>query len=529
MKSSPTPLQGRLLNRLCGVLGAANVLLDPASRRLHSDDIYCRGQPAAAVLRPASTEQLQSVVRQCTEAGVPVFPRGGGMSYTGGYLPSGQVSVIIDLGRMDRIVEINSEDMYVKVECGCTWASLARELADKGLRTPFWGTLSGLRATIGGTLSQNGVFWGSGQFGTAGDSVLGLDVVLANGRLLQTGAVTRTSPAAFVRHYGPDLGGLFVGDCGALGLKAVATLPLIPQLPARAGLAFGFASAEQCLAAISELGRRKLPMECFGFDPFLQRQRMQRQSMTRDLASLAGVVRASASLGQGLRDGLGIVRAGRRYLDRADYSVQLLFEDRQCTALEQRLAESRAICVGHGGREIADSIPKLLRAQPFAPLNHMLGPNGERWLPVHGLLAHSKVIATYQRITGLIDRYRSRSEPMGIGTGYLFASLATYGVILEPVFFWPDELYPIHAAGVEPDYLARLPRHPPNPEARNLVEEMRLALIECFTQAGAAHFQIGRSYAYRKALLPDNWALIRAIKRELDPQGLINPGVLDLD
>ncbi len=108
----------------------------------------------ALVVRPGSTADLSASVRAITEAGFAVVPRGAGMSYTGGYLPTSDRSVTIDMARMDRVLEINRDDMYVRVEAGVTWAKLHEALADTGLRTPMWGTLSGLRATVGGGLSQ---------------------------------------------------------------------------------------------------------------------------------------------------------------------------------------------------------------------------------------------------------------------------------------------------------------------------------------------------------------------------------------
>jgi FAD/FMN-containing dehydrogenase len=72
-----------------------------------------------------------------------------------------------------------------------------------GLRTPFWGTLSGIRATVGGSLSQNALFWGSGQYGTAIDSLLSLEVVLGDGTLVHTGSAAQINSTPFFRHFGP--------------------------------------------------------------------------------------------------------------------------------------------------------------------------------------------------------------------------------------------------------------------------------------------------------------------------------------
>ena len=89
--------------------------------------------------------------------------------------------------------------------------------------------MSGFSPTVGGALSQGSVFLGSTRHGTSAESTLSLDVVLADGSLLQTGSASGVKrPSPFFRTYGPDLTGLFLGDAGALGIKARATLQLIP-------------------------------------------------------------------------------------------------------------------------------------------------------------------------------------------------------------------------------------------------------------------------------------------------------------
>jgi D-lactate dehydrogenase (cytochrome) len=108
---------------------------------------------------------VQRCVALCNEAGAAIVPRGGGMSYTDGYLPVRPLSVTFDLGHLNRIVHIAAEDMYVTVEAGCTWDALNNALAPLGLRTPYWGPVSGGRATVGGALSQNSVFWGAARRG----------------------------------------------------------------------------------------------------------------------------------------------------------------------------------------------------------------------------------------------------------------------------------------------------------------------------------------------------------------------------
>jgi len=430
--------------------------------------------------------------------------------------------------RMNRVLEINREDMYVTVEAGCTWKELHEALAGSGLRTPFWGTLSGIRATIGGGLSQNGIFWGSARYGSAADSVLGLEVVLADGSLVRTGAHAQINATPFFRHYGPDLTGLFCCDTGAMGFKATVTLRLVPQLEARRGASFGFDDAASMARAMSDVARADLASECFGFDPCLQQVRMQRESLLSDVKKLAGVARSSSGVLAAIRDSAKLAKSGRRFMKDVRYSLHVMVEERIDAAADNNLDEVRQVCAGHGGKELEDSIPKILRANPFTPLNHVVGPRGERWVPIHSILPHSKAVATLAAIERLLDKHRQAIEENGIDVGFLLALAGNNGFVIEPVFFTPDAMTEIHEDTVESRVFRALPGFDENPAAREVTERLRQAIIDLFCEAGGIHMQIGKAYPYRDGLRPESWRVVAGLKSIVDPGGRINPGSLGL-
>lgn len=184
----PEPISAeRFVDALTRAVGHDAVITDDAEREFFSQDVFRKGKTVAAIVRPSTVDALRSALRVAAEFAVPVIPRGGGMSYTDGFLAVDDTALLVDTGALDRIVEINTGDMYVTVEAGCTWRALAEALAVHGVRTPYWGPLSGLRATVGGALSQGSVFLGSGRHGSAADNVQSLDVVLADGSLITTG------------------------------------------------------------------------------------------------------------------------------------------------------------------------------------------------------------------------------------------------------------------------------------------------------------------------------------------------------
>ena len=517
-----------LIERLATAVGESAVSRDPGRCEYLAEDIFTRELPAGAVVRPGSREALAEAVRETVDAGHAVVVRGGGMSYSLGYVPAEPDSVLIDMRGLNQVLEINREDMYVTVEAGTTWRDLHLALEDIGLRTPYWGTLSGIHATVGGSLSQNSIFWGSGRYGSAAESVLGMDVVLADGSVLKTGSAGMANALPFFRHHGPDLTGLFCGDCGVLGVKAAVTLRLLPRYQGRAFGAFAFDDHRATLAAMAEVSRRDLAMECFGFDPFLQRQRMRRESLAGDAKRLMGVMKSAGGVGRALAEGARVAAAGRGFMDDVQWSFSTMIEERSAEAAAQGLAAVREIAAEHGGRELPDSIPRVLRANPFGPLNNVIGPDGERWAPVHGILPHSRAVAALEAIQALLHDEAERLEEHRIGIGHLLATVRTNSTVLEPVFFWPDALEEIHRRTVEPQHLRRVGRFPENLPARAAVHEIRAAIIHLFTDLGAAHLQLGKSYLYRDGLRPANWKLIQALKRQLDPTGRLNPGALGL-
>jgi FAD/FMN-containing dehydrogenase len=132
----------------------------------------------------------------------------------------------------------------------------------------------------------------------------------------------------------------------------------------------------------------------------------------------------------------------------------------------------------------------------------------------------------FGEIRGYFDAMKERFDALGVHTGFLFSSLSTTALVIEPVFFWPEGYRPVHQSMVEPDHLRRLKQFGPNPEANALVTAARDQVKAICRKYGAGHFQIGRAYAYRDRQDPAFLAVLDAVKTVVDPQGLFNPGGL---
>jgi FAD/FMN-containing dehydrogenase len=303
---------------------------------------------------------------------------------------------------------------------------------------------------------------------------------------------------------------------------------LVREADALGYASYAFNDAEGLIACMSEVARAGLASESFGFDPFLQGQRMKRDSLAADAGSLLNMVKAQGSAWKGLKEGAKVIAAGRGFLQDAGFSLHLICEGRSQAAVDADLAAIARIAADQGGRPVENSIPKILRANAFPPVNSMLGPSGERWVPVHGFLPHSRLMEGWARIQALYTAHRAEMDRLEIGAGAMLAAVSPSACLIEPVFFWPDETHEIHRRSVEPAHLARLKTFPAGAEARALVGELRDGVIAIFGELGATHLQVGRTYKLRQAHDPAAWELLAAVKAAVDPHGVMNPGALGL-
>jgi FAD/FMN-containing dehydrogenase len=516
------------LASLAQLLGEQYLLTDEASRRFHSIDIYREAPlPVAAVARPGSVQELQALVGICARHGVAMVVRGGGASYTDGFLPVRADTLSIDTSRL-RGIEVNAADMYVTVEAGVTWAELHTAVTAHGLRTPFWGPFSGIAATVAGGMSHYALNYGSGTFGVSAESLLHMDVVLASGEMLSTGSAGADNCLPFFRFHGPDLAGLFVGDAGALGIKARLTLRLMQKPAGFAAASYGFRDATSCLSAMIEAARLGVVAQNFGMDPRQQKTALNGMDSANPLQAARSVY---ASARNPLDGALQVIRmglAGRSFLRDAVYSAHFSTEGASTAEARHKLAEVRRV-VGRYGAEVAASIPTYFNANPFLPMTPILGPGGERWKPTHGILPFSRVMQHHADIEALLEEYRERMAYHRVRITRMLMFISTHAFLYEPTFLWEDEQTLYHRQVYPAALLPKVPVHAANPEGRALVAEIKQRIQELCTRNGASHLQLGKDYPYLATRTPVVATLVRQLKALLDPANLMNPGALGLD
>ena len=234
--------------RLKAIVGDVNVLTASEDVAPYLTDWRDRYHGAAlAVVRPASTDEVASVVAACAELGVAVVPQGGNTGMCGGATPHETgTEVVVSLARMNRIRALDAANATLTAEAGAPLAAVHKAAADAGMMFPLSLASEG-SCTIGGNLSTNAGGTAVLRFGNARDLTLGVEVVLAEGRIWNGLRGLRKDNTGY------DLKHLFIGGEGTLGIVTAATLKLFPAPRTRVTALCAVASVAAAVELLSRL------------------------------------------------------------------------------------------------------------------------------------------------------------------------------------------------------------------------------------------------------------------------------------
>jgi glycolate oxidase len=415
------------------------------------------------IVRARSVEHVQAALRIATRLRLPVVPRGAGTGLAGGSA-AGAGELVIDVSGMDRILEISPQDELAVVQPGVINAHLDAALAPHGL----WfapDPASRSIASVGGNIATNAGGLLCAKYGVTSQSVLGLSVVLADGRLLRTGHRTVKGVTGY------DLTSLFIGSEGTLGVIVEATVRALPR-PSHepttlVGLFPGVRQAASASAAIT--AARLRPAMC-------------------ELLDAATVAAVSQYLGDGAEFVEGLLGAGA-----AGAWLIVQFDDADAAA---RAADAAALVRSHGGsarlsadREEGERLLEVRRA---------VNPS----LAVLGEVLIEDVAVPRSRLADMFDEIVRIQE--------------RYGVSIPTV---------AHAAdgNLHPNFVYDGPEVPENIWAA-ADELFTTALRLGGTLTGEHGVGLLKRRWLRDELGDDSYELQKSIKSVFDPSGILNPG-----
>ncbi|MCZ6749830.1 MAG: FAD-binding protein [SAR324 cluster bacterium] len=269
--SSPVPFseaaRSRLVRWISAIVGAEHVQHRKADRFVYGYDASIfRGSDVLAIAFPATAEEVAALVRLAAREGLPFVARGAGTGINGGAL-SQEAALVIELSRMNRILEVDLENRFAVVEPGVVNQDLKRYLQERGFGFNFVPDPgSQVVSTLGGNVGNNAGGMHCLKYGVTSNHIMGLQVVLPDGEIVEVGSKVPDRP-------GPDLTGLFVGSEGTLGIvtritarilplpEAVVTqLVLFPDVNAAARAVSGIMAAGVLPAALELLDRKSMTL-----------------------------------------------------------------------------------------------------------------------------------------------------------------------------------------------------------------------------------------------------------------------------
>jgi FAD/FMN-containing dehydrogenase len=456
-----------LLDRLAEIVGVAAVIRDPAMMESYLVDWrgVFRGD-ALAVVRPANTGEVAAVVEVCDEAGISIVPQGGNTGLSAGATPIGLDSaIVLNLSRMHAIRSVDARGFTMCVEAGCVLSDVQRAAEEEGRFFPL-SLAAEESAQIGGLIATNAGGTAVLRYGTMRSLVLGLEVVLPDGTIADGLRALRKDNAGY------DWKQLFIGSEGTLGIVTAAVLRLFPKPRHTITALLALGDVERALDAFSRLqeslGETLVGCELFG-ERAMELRLEQQPNLERplDKAEWYLLVEAASAIG-GLRD-----------------AAEAALAD----VLEREIAENCIVAESAGQRdalwEWRESITESERRAGRSAKHDVS-------VPV------SAVAAFITESTGVVEREYPGARV--IAFGHIGDGNVHFNVLLPP------------------DGSATSDRV--NATVHGIVERYRGSIT--------AEHGIGR---YRSEQLPGHrsaaeMSLMRAVKRALDPEFLMNPGAV---
>ena len=181
-------------------------------------------------------------------------------------------------------------------------------------------------------------------------------------------------------------------------------------------------------------------------------------------------------------------------------------------------------CEKHNGKQIEATLPLALRARPYS-IRGFLGIQGERWVPVHALFPLSRTDEIVNEVENFFFLNKKRLDEFGITHSFISSINGAFW-LLEPMFYWFDEVGDYHLQYLDKNKHKKLKKNEKNLATRNEVIALRKELSNLFFNLGSINAQLGKFYNFSESLHPETYKVLTEFKKTLDPENLLNPGNL---
>ncbi len=450
------------IEKLKAIVGEDNVRTDDASLIVYGSDSSVHATRADFVVRPNSVEDVQNILRLANAEKIPVIARGAGSGMSGHAVPI-DGGIVLDMKRMNKILDIRLEDVLVKVQAGVVDDDLNRALKPFGFMYPTAPASSKI-ATIGGEIANNASGLRSVKYGATRDSVLGMKVVLANGELVNLGANTRVEASGY------QLDRLMVGSEGTLGVVVEATLKIVPIPKFRCMAVAKFNRMEEAGESITEIISSGA------------------QPSVLELMDNIAITAVNTTLKLGLPDVEAIL------FFEADGMVK--------EAVDFEMEKMKAICEKHGGFEIEMSYDPKERTKIFSGRKKLF-PALSRYKEGYACTSLADDMAVpYSKMADLAVKIHEVAEKNGVimtAYGHCGSGCMHTKILMDPT---KEEQWK---------------------GAERAVEELYNYVYSVGGTTSAEHgIALSKAPSWKKEKA-DQLELMRAVKKAFDPNNILNP------
>ncbi len=423
-----------------------------------------------AVVRPANAEEVSQILKLANDQAITIVPRGGGSSLQGEVIPKPD-SLVVELMRLDQIT-LYENLRSVTVGAGVTYGMLDKFLSTHDLWVPIYPE-SSLVCTVAGNVAVNGAGPGSSTYGPIAEMVLGLEVVLPNGEIIQTGSEANpNAPGPFIRYaFGPDITGLFIGSLGSFGIITKVSLKAFKRM-------------------------HYFDYNTYGFDDSSNAEKFLLELRNNDVNSLFATLYEGRILNF-FMDMLGEEYGIPKY-EWPPYTVSLTIGRTREDQLNSDAEEAKRICSELTGEVIG--IRELPRGEwtdrmwVFARSSYA---HGWHWR----ILYHHETITNWHKSIEEIWKVMDKYGLLGHTAGFL-TDHASYN--LYPMIFYD----------------------PADKEEEQKVRKAHAELAPRLYATGAVPFKLAPYWVDGVTDIERYVEFVKSVKKLLDPNGIMNPGVM---